>query len=179
MRNVKCYLTDKSGPDLNVPLLTGGVYFEASARENHEGVHTAFLHLCQEVGRLLLFVHLSLCQRCRTVFSSAFFSYMQDFFSHEAAIERHQDVMHFDFHFLWELWITGRFPLMLRNIEKIKKYFMFVLSDRKTETGPHRSLLYICFSGWVIRVQSSGSHYIWLRFLQDGRSNIQTLLWTI
>lgn len=30
-------------------LLTGGVYFEASARENHEGVHAAFLHLCQEV----------------------------------------------------------------------------------------------------------------------------------
>uniref|UniRef100_A0A3P8UGQ5 small monomeric GTPase n=1 Tax=Cynoglossus semilaevis TaxID=244447 RepID=A0A3P8UGQ5_CYNSE len=27
----------------------GGVYFEASARENHEGVHAAFLHLCQEV----------------------------------------------------------------------------------------------------------------------------------
>ncbi|KAG8005958.1 Ras-like protein family member 11A-like [Nibea albiflora] len=25
-----------------------GVYFEASARENHEGVHAAFLHLCQE-----------------------------------------------------------------------------------------------------------------------------------
>ncbi|XP_028983213.1 ras-like protein family member 11A-like [Betta splendens] len=31
----------------------GGVYFEASARENHEGVHTAFLHLCQEVSRAL------------------------------------------------------------------------------------------------------------------------------
>uniref|UniRef100_A0A3P8T807 small monomeric GTPase n=1 Tax=Amphiprion percula TaxID=161767 RepID=A0A3P8T807_AMPPE len=29
----------------------GGVYFEASARENHEGVHAAFLHLCQEVIR--------------------------------------------------------------------------------------------------------------------------------
>ncbi|XP_077356576.1 ras-like protein family member 11A-like isoform X3 [Festucalex cinctus] len=28
----------------------GGVYFEASARENHEGVHTAFLQLCHEVG---------------------------------------------------------------------------------------------------------------------------------
>ncbi|KAG7248206.1 hypothetical protein CRUP_035549, partial [Coryphaenoides rupestris] len=27
----------------------GGVYFEASARENHDGVHAAFLHLCQEV----------------------------------------------------------------------------------------------------------------------------------
>ncbi|KAJ3585075.1 hypothetical protein NHX12_013797 [Muraenolepis orangiensis] len=26
----------------------GGVYFEASARENHDGVHAAFLHLCQE-----------------------------------------------------------------------------------------------------------------------------------
>ncbi|KAM9426414.1 ras-like protein family member 11A-like isoform 3-T3 [Pholidichthys leucotaenia] len=26
----------------------GGVYFEASARENHEGVQTAFFHLCQE-----------------------------------------------------------------------------------------------------------------------------------
>lgn len=32
-----------------LPLFTGGVYFEASARENHEGVHAAFLHLCQEV----------------------------------------------------------------------------------------------------------------------------------
>ncbi|TNN37473.1 Ras-like protein family member 11A-like [Liparis tanakae] len=31
----------------------GGVYFEASARENHEGVHTTFLHLCQEVVRAL------------------------------------------------------------------------------------------------------------------------------
>ncbi|XP_006632792.1 ras-like protein family member 11A-like [Lepisosteus oculatus] len=31
----------------------GGVYFEASARENHEGVHAAFLHLCQEVSRAL------------------------------------------------------------------------------------------------------------------------------
>uniref|UniRef100_A0A3Q2CYG1 small monomeric GTPase n=1 Tax=Cyprinodon variegatus TaxID=28743 RepID=A0A3Q2CYG1_CYPVA len=31
----------------------GGVYFEASARENHEGVHAAFLHLCQEVIRAL------------------------------------------------------------------------------------------------------------------------------
>ncbi|KAF3697688.1 Ras-like protein family member 11A-like [Channa argus] len=31
----------------------GGVYFEASARENHEGVHTAFLHLCQEISRAL------------------------------------------------------------------------------------------------------------------------------
>ncbi|KAI3376145.1 hypothetical protein L3Q82_016672 [Scortum barcoo] len=28
----------------------GGVYFEASARENHEGVHAAFLHLCQEIS---------------------------------------------------------------------------------------------------------------------------------
>ncbi|TKS93232.1 Ras-like protein family member 11A-like [Collichthys lucidus] len=36
-----------------LPLLTGGVYFEASARENHEGVHAAFLHLCQEVIRAL------------------------------------------------------------------------------------------------------------------------------
>lgn len=32
---------------------TGGVYFEVSARENHEGVHAAFLHLCQEVGSYL------------------------------------------------------------------------------------------------------------------------------
>uniref|UniRef100_A0A8C6LEZ8 small monomeric GTPase n=1 Tax=Nothobranchius furzeri TaxID=105023 RepID=A0A8C6LEZ8_NOTFU len=31
----------------------GGVYFEASARENHEGVHAAFIHLCQEVIRAL------------------------------------------------------------------------------------------------------------------------------
>ncbi|MFT7802090.1 ras-like protein family member 11A-like isoform X1 [Arapaima gigas] len=31
----------------------GGTYFEASAREDHEGVHVAFLHLCQEVGRTL------------------------------------------------------------------------------------------------------------------------------
>uniref|UniRef100_A0A8C9WXD2 small monomeric GTPase n=1 Tax=Sander lucioperca TaxID=283035 RepID=A0A8C9WXD2_SANLU len=31
----------------------GGVYFEASARENHEGVHSTFLHLCQEVIRVL------------------------------------------------------------------------------------------------------------------------------
>ncbi|KAL4007349.1 hypothetical protein ACER0C_001201 [Sarotherodon galilaeus] len=31
----------------------GGVYFEVSARENHEGVHAAFLHLCQEVIRAL------------------------------------------------------------------------------------------------------------------------------
>ncbi|XP_040037248.1 ras-like protein family member 11A-like isoform X2 [Gasterosteus aculeatus] len=31
----------------------GGVYFEASARENHEGVHATFLHLCQEVVRAL------------------------------------------------------------------------------------------------------------------------------
>ncbi|XP_036452247.1 ras-like protein family member 11A-like isoform X1 [Colossoma macropomum] len=31
----------------------GGPYFEASARENHEGVHAAFLHLCQEVSRAL------------------------------------------------------------------------------------------------------------------------------
>ncbi|XP_035464282.1 ras-like protein family member 11A-like [Scophthalmus maximus] len=31
----------------------GGVYFEASAREDHEGVHGAFLHLCQEVIRAL------------------------------------------------------------------------------------------------------------------------------
>ncbi|KAG7495812.1 ras family member 11A [Solea senegalensis] len=30
----------------------GGVYFEASARENHDGVHAAFLHLCQEVNAL-------------------------------------------------------------------------------------------------------------------------------
>lgn len=37
-------------------LLTGGVYFEVSARENHEGVHAAFLHLCQEVGLLFLLV---------------------------------------------------------------------------------------------------------------------------
>lgn len=44
-----------------LPLLTGGVYFEASARENHEGVHNAFLHLCQEVG---------LCFRCLFIFSS-------------------------------------------------------------------------------------------------------------
>lgn len=36
-----------------VPLPSGGVYFEASARENHEGVHTAFLHLCQEVRRVV------------------------------------------------------------------------------------------------------------------------------
>lgn len=34
-------------------LIAGGVYFEASARENHEGVHAAFLHLCQEVGPYL------------------------------------------------------------------------------------------------------------------------------
>lgn len=45
MRNAERYLTDKC---LCAP--TGGVYFEASARENHEGVHTAFMHLCQEVG---------------------------------------------------------------------------------------------------------------------------------
>uniref|UniRef100_A0A668TX46 small monomeric GTPase n=1 Tax=Oreochromis aureus TaxID=47969 RepID=A0A668TX46_OREAU len=31
----------------------GGIYFEVSARENHEGVHAAFLHLCQEVIRAL------------------------------------------------------------------------------------------------------------------------------
>ncbi|XP_049592846.1 ras-like protein family member 11A-like isoform X2 [Syngnathus scovelli] len=31
----------------------GGAYFEASARENHEGVHTAFLQLCHEVSRAL------------------------------------------------------------------------------------------------------------------------------
>uniref|UniRef100_A0A6Q2WYX2 small monomeric GTPase n=1 Tax=Esox lucius TaxID=8010 RepID=A0A6Q2WYX2_ESOLU len=31
----------------------GGAYFEASARENHEGVHSAFLHLCGEVSRAL------------------------------------------------------------------------------------------------------------------------------
>lgn len=31
----------------------GGPYFEASARENHEGVHAAFLHLCGEVSRAL------------------------------------------------------------------------------------------------------------------------------
>lgn len=31
----------------------GGHYFEASARENHEGVQAAFLHLCQEVSRAL------------------------------------------------------------------------------------------------------------------------------
>ncbi|XP_023672252.1 ras-like protein family member 11A-like isoform X1 [Paramormyrops kingsleyae] len=31
----------------------GGVYFEASARESHEGVQAAFLHLCQEVSRAL------------------------------------------------------------------------------------------------------------------------------
>ncbi|XP_036072551.1 ras-like protein family member 11A-like isoform X1 [Oryzias melastigma] len=31
----------------------GGAYFEVSARENHEGVHAAFLHLCQEVIRAL------------------------------------------------------------------------------------------------------------------------------
>uniref|UniRef100_A0AAZ3PNQ7 small monomeric GTPase n=1 Tax=Oncorhynchus tshawytscha TaxID=74940 RepID=A0AAZ3PNQ7_ONCTS len=31
----------------------GGSYFEASARENHEGVHAAFLHLCGEVSRAL------------------------------------------------------------------------------------------------------------------------------
>lgn len=31
----------------------GGIYFETSARENHEGVHSAFLHLCQEVSRAL------------------------------------------------------------------------------------------------------------------------------
>lgn len=37
-----------------VPVLIGGVYFEASARENHEGVHAAFLHLCQEVRLLIL-----------------------------------------------------------------------------------------------------------------------------
>ncbi|XP_017291583.1 ras-like protein family member 11A-like isoform X2 [Kryptolebias marmoratus] len=36
-----------------VPVDEGGVYFEASARENHEGVHAAFLHLCQEVIRAL------------------------------------------------------------------------------------------------------------------------------
>ncbi|XP_018607153.2 ras-like protein family member 11A-like isoform X2 [Scleropages formosus] len=29
----------------------GGTYFEASAREDREGVHVAFLHLCHEVGR--------------------------------------------------------------------------------------------------------------------------------
>ncbi|XP_037615556.1 ras-like protein family member 11A-like isoform X1 [Sebastes umbrosus] len=29
----------------------GGVYFEASARENHEGVHATFLHLCQEAAK--------------------------------------------------------------------------------------------------------------------------------
>uniref|UniRef100_A0A8C6TRD1 small monomeric GTPase n=2 Tax=Neogobius melanostomus TaxID=47308 RepID=A0A8C6TRD1_9GOBI len=29
----------------------GGVYFETSARENHDSVHNAFLHLCQEVIR--------------------------------------------------------------------------------------------------------------------------------
>ncbi|KAJ0055674.1 hypothetical protein NL108_009634 [Boleophthalmus pectinirostris] len=29
----------------------GGVYFETSARENHHSVHSAFLHLCQEVIR--------------------------------------------------------------------------------------------------------------------------------
>ncbi|KAJ8405828.1 hypothetical protein AAFF_G00312650 [Aldrovandia affinis] len=31
----------------------GGVYFEVSAREDGEGAHTAFLHLCQEVSRAL------------------------------------------------------------------------------------------------------------------------------
>lgn len=31
----------------------GGAYFEVSARENHEGVHAAFLHLCGEVSRAL------------------------------------------------------------------------------------------------------------------------------
>ncbi|XP_028330668.1 ras-like protein family member 11A-like isoform X1 [Gouania willdenowi] len=31
----------------------GGVYFETSARENHDGVHAAFLHVCQEVVRAL------------------------------------------------------------------------------------------------------------------------------
>ncbi len=41
-----------------LPLLTGGVYFEASARENHEGVHAAFLHLCQEVGLFVVVVNL-------------------------------------------------------------------------------------------------------------------------
>ncbi|CAB1351393.1 unnamed protein product [Coregonus sp. 'balchen'] len=31
----------------------GGAYYEVSARENHEGVHAAFLHLCGEVSRAL------------------------------------------------------------------------------------------------------------------------------
>lgn len=31
----------------------GGQYFEASARENYEGVQTAFMHLCQEMSRAL------------------------------------------------------------------------------------------------------------------------------
>lgn len=51
-------------------LLTGGVYFEVSARENHEGVHAAFLHLCQEVGLcfcwylLVQNIRISLSYRC-------------------------------------------------------------------------------------------------------------------
>lgn len=56
--NEECYLKDKK-----LPLLTGGVYFEASARENHEGVHAAFLHLCQEVriGGFLIRFELCVC----------------------------------------------------------------------------------------------------------------------
>ena len=99
------------------------------------------------------------------------------FFSHGAAIERHQDVMHFDFHFLWELWITGCFPLMLREKKKNTKILNVCLVGQKDRYQPPIGLFCIfAFSGWVIRVQSSGAHYIWLRFLQDGRSNIQTWL---
>lgn len=49
-----------------LPLLTGGVYFEASARENHEGVHAAFLHLCQEVGLLCYSSFIALLKRERS-----------------------------------------------------------------------------------------------------------------
>ena len=59
--NERGMLSERLNWSENCSVLTGGVYFEASARENHEGVHTAFLHLCQEVQLIVLIVYLLVC----------------------------------------------------------------------------------------------------------------------
>ncbi len=87
-------------------LFTGGVYFEASARENHEGVHTAFLHLCQEVRAFVHVVHEG--RGGFSLHATRGFPLMEPFYreiSGRYALWIHRTVK--GFHFLWELWLQA------------------------------------------------------------------------
>lgn len=125
-----------------LPLLTGGVYFEASARENHEGVHAAFLHLCQEVRLFVFGDNWLVCSGLGLRFSSVYVHMLREV-AH--VIERYQDVMHFEYTKLSGIFTScgnpdyRLFPTVARSHQQKYRNTTFVLLERKRFTSPHWS----------------------------------------